>query len=175
MNSLNMLLQRIEALPDGEDDSALRAHLEFLLLSESITRETYDQVRTLLQTPVRLACRVCDRSDCDGISKAMIQGAIASGWQDIVRVQSLAESIRSCPPGDERLLDWYTHLGTCPDCRYDDITKLKEALRRTKAREADLPGIVQTARETLQAMFGRREITREQLEGLLGILDESNC
>jgi len=113
----------------------------------------------------------------------MIQRAITSGWHDIERVQSLAESMRSCPPGDERLLDWYTHLGMCPDCtkerrsggvHYDDITKLKESLQRTKAREADLSGIVQTARQTLQAMFGRQEVTRKQFEELLRILGESS-
>ena len=52
---------------------------------------------------IRLACYVCDRRDCDG------RQAIPQDWHDVIRIRSLKESQALAG-------EWYTHLGTCPDC-----------------------------------------------------------
>src|SRR5689334_9481121 len=66
---------------------------------------------------VRLACTNCDRDDFDGISQAQLEQAIRNGWQDVAEAQSYEESLREVPLGtrDRSILDWWTHVGTCPD------------------------------------------------------------
>ena len=70
---------------------------------------------------IRLACRVCDRQDFDGITAAQLKKAIENGWKDVERVQTYAQACKTYekaedePPGFSRL-DWWTHLGNCPDC-----------------------------------------------------------
>lgn len=52
------------------------------------------------ESPIRLACRGCDRDDYDGVV------AFPADWSDIHAVVSqLAGST------------WWTHLGFCPDCQ----------------------------------------------------------
>ena len=65
---------------------------------------------------IRLACCSCDRVDFDGIN------ALPDDWGDIEEIQSLADSLRIVPIDDAKNspLEWYTHLGTCPDCRKED-------------------------------------------------------
>lgn len=48
---------------------------------------------------IRLACSLCDRDDCDGVS------AIPEGWEDVCE--------DTVP---DFVMKWWTHLGTCPDC-----------------------------------------------------------
>lgn len=52
---------------------------------------------------IRLACEHCDREDFDGTTLAQ---ATASGWTDI----------EAAPAGLDSVIDWWSHLGTCPDC-----------------------------------------------------------
>jgi hypothetical protein len=67
---------------------------------------------------IRLACLYCSRDDCDGIEDL----AEAPGWTDIQEVQTFAESCQTyddpadAPPGFS-IFDWWTHLGTCPECQ----------------------------------------------------------
>lgn len=63
--------------------------------------------------PIRLACRYCDSSECDGVT------AIPSDWIEVVEVQSFVASREEILPGDSSRspFEWYTHLGTCPECR----------------------------------------------------------
>jgi hypothetical protein len=74
-----------------------------------------------MRKTIRLACRVCDRDDLDGITAAQLKRAIKNGWKDVERVQTYAQACRTYkksedePPGFSRL-DWWTHLGNCPDC-----------------------------------------------------------
>jgi len=74
-----------------------------------------------MRKTIRLACRCCDRQDFDGITAAELRKAIKDGWQDVSREQSYRESCKTyddtskAPPGFSPL-DWFTHLGTCPDC-----------------------------------------------------------
>ncbi|MEZ6117118.1 MAG: hypothetical protein R3C28_11170 [Pirellulaceae bacterium] len=65
---------------------------------------------------IRLACHLCDRTDFDGID------VLPDDWDDIQEIQSLADSLRIIPVDDTKNspLEWYTHLGTCPDCRKED-------------------------------------------------------
>jgi hypothetical protein len=62
---------------------------------------------------IRLACRYCDTEQCDGIA------TIPPDWGDVEDVQSYTESSQEVPLGDSTRspLDWYTHLGVCPECR----------------------------------------------------------
>jgi hypothetical protein len=65
---------------------------------------------------IRLACRHCDRSECDGVTE------IPPGWTDIEEVQSL-EASQQPVTADEQTrsaFEWYTHLGTCPECQNID-------------------------------------------------------
>ena len=47
---------------------------------------------------IRLACVHCDREDCDEID------AIPADWSDVEESAGYGE------------LDWWTHMGVCPDC-----------------------------------------------------------
>jgi len=64
---------------------------------------------------IRLACTGCDRSDFDGVQR------VPKSWADVHRVQSYRDSKRVVPDGDPSfsVLEWYTHLGTCPDCQVE--------------------------------------------------------
>ncbi len=61
---------------------------------------------------IRLACLYCDRSDFDGINE------IPSDWSEVDEVQTYEESCQKASPTDAKVsvLDWYTHLGICPEC-----------------------------------------------------------
>ena len=67
---------------------------------------------------IRLACYTCDREDLDGILK------IPSDWIDVLDVQSHEESRRPVDFDDQTRAasEWYTHLGTCPDCQQEELT-----------------------------------------------------
>lgn len=70
---------------------------------------------------IRLACANCDREDMDGITRAELLAAITAGWSEVRRVQSYEDACKvyddpdEAPPGYS-VLDWYTHLGFCPEC-----------------------------------------------------------
>ena len=67
---------------------------------------------------IRLACGSCDRDDFDGISK------IPADWTDVSRVQSLKASRREVDFEErgQSVFEWYTHLGTCPDCQREEVS-----------------------------------------------------
>lgn len=72
---------------------------------------------------IRLACIVCDREDYDGISEKELQQAIVDGWTGVERAQTYEEAVRSVPLEESSdtssVLDWFTHLGWCPECNPD--------------------------------------------------------
>lgn len=70
---------------------------------------------------IRLACIGCDRQDFDGITPRELSQAIANGWRHVRREQTYAEACRTYdePPPGYSALDWWTHLGWCPDCADD--------------------------------------------------------
>ena len=80
---------------------------------------------------MRLACSDCDRNDYDGITEAELE-ALKHTWEGIVRVQSYAQSLRTIPPEEasdapgQSVLDWYTHIGCCPECQTAQDTNWKE-------------------------------------------------
>jgi hypothetical protein len=63
--------------------------------------------------PIRLACLYCDTEEGDGVE------SIPLDWGDVEEVQSYADSLKEVTAGDSSRspLDWYTHLGVCPECR----------------------------------------------------------
>ena len=65
---------------------------------------------------IRLGCMSCDREDFDGIDQ------LPPDWTDIDEVRSFAEATREVEFDDHSrsVLDWQTHLGTCPDCQAND-------------------------------------------------------
>jgi hypothetical protein len=68
---------------------------------------------------VRLGCNDCDRDDCDGITEARLDELRAT-WEGIAEMQSYEEAIAEIEPNDprsERILDWETHCGVCPECQ----------------------------------------------------------
>jgi hypothetical protein len=62
---------------------------------------------------IRLGCGECDRTDFDGIDQ------VPKDWTDISEFQSHEESLREVDINDhsQSPFEWYTHLGTCPDCQ----------------------------------------------------------
>lgn len=68
---------------------------------------------------IRLACSCCDRDDMDGITAQQLQKAIKAGWIRVSQEQTYHQAIMESPPAQSPL-DWWTHLGTCPDCAEDD-------------------------------------------------------
>ena|SRR3990167_3856454 len=74
--------------------------------------------------PIRLACGNCDREDHDGVVE------IPTNWRNVSCVQSLEESMKpvemnlpllvgGCDPA-QSVFDWFTHIGTCPDCAAEE-------------------------------------------------------
>jgi hypothetical protein len=84
---------------------------------------------TQRRSTVRLACIQCDTEQCDGITPEQLQQLIDTGqWQNVHQVQSYEQATRpihpkevqlvgSCGWSEPSVLDWYTHLGLCPDCQ----------------------------------------------------------
>ena len=66
-----------------------------------------------MSNSIRLGCTCCDRSDFDGVD------ALPEDWEDIDEVRSLEEAKREVAFDDmtRSVLDWQTHLGTCPECK----------------------------------------------------------
>ena len=66
--------------------------------------------------PIRLGCHSCDREDFDGISE------LPPDWLDISVVQTLEQSRQEVDWSDRSRspLEWYTHLGICPDCQAEE-------------------------------------------------------
>lgn len=62
---------------------------------------------------IRLACLYCDTDECDGVA------AIPPNWTEVEEVQSYAESLKEISADDSirSPLEWYTHLGVCPECQ----------------------------------------------------------
>ena len=72
---------------------------------------------------VRLACEFCDRDDCDWMTHDELEDCLwIGGWtaiqqfQDLEFSQEIYEDLDEAPEGWS-VLDWYTHLGICPDCQ----------------------------------------------------------
>lgn len=61
--------------------------------------------------PIRLACLYCDRDDYDGVDE------LPADWHDIHDVQTYEQSLRPANLPDTSVLDWFTHVGVCPDCQ----------------------------------------------------------
>lgn len=59
---------------------------------------------------IRLACLLCDRNDGDGLER------VPSDWMDVDEIQSYEEAIEDAGDSD-RVLNWWTHIGVCPDCQ----------------------------------------------------------
>jgi hypothetical protein len=72
--------------------------------------------------PIRLACYDCDRNDFDGVTMDQFQQALRDGWINVRQVQLYEDSIKTYnDPADEPqgfiVLNWFTHIGTCPNCQ----------------------------------------------------------
>ena len=70
---------------------------------------------------IRLACRECDRDDCDGITRTELRKAIRHGWREVERVQTYRQACKtyddiSDQPEGFSVWEWWTHLGVCPEC-----------------------------------------------------------
>ena len=63
---------------------------------------------------IRLACRLCDCEDYDGVA------SLPRDWFNVEEFQSYADSIR---PENY----WHTHLGVCPDCQEMLFSPIDEA------------------------------------------------
>lgn len=66
---------------------------------------------------IRLQCGECD-CGLDGIEQ------VPDGWEDVSEVQSYEASLEELPMPEllgsriekRSVFEWYTHLGTCPEC-----------------------------------------------------------
>lgn len=59
----------------------------------------------------RLSCAGCEREDYDGVK------VLPKDWRGIYRVQSLRDAM-TLWEGDNH--DWWTHVGTCPECAQEE-------------------------------------------------------
>jgi hypothetical protein len=85
-----------------------------------MTDTTPQDVIPLRNGPIRLACMFCDRADCDGLWE------IPADWHEVMEAQTYEEACREVLPEENyykngvnygpSVFDWYTHLGTCPEC-----------------------------------------------------------
>jgi hypothetical protein len=84
---------------------------------------------------IRLACRECDRDDGDGITRSDLRKAIKQGWREVERVQTYRQACKTYddswdePEGFSKL-EWWTHLGLCPECAaIEDLGAQSPAVR----------------------------------------------
>jgi hypothetical protein len=82
-------------------------------------------MRKTMRKTTRLACRECGRDDYDGITAAELKKLIKEGWQDVERIQTFRQSCKtyddwSKAPPDFSAFEWWTHLGTCPECAIEE-------------------------------------------------------
>jgi hypothetical protein len=87
------------------------------------------QIRRFLAYHFSKTVRVgCERCDCDSenaITEAALARLESKGWTGIEEYQSFEASCKTYPNPDDAprgfsVLDWYTHLGLCPDCARED-------------------------------------------------------
>lgn len=71
------------------------------------------KIQAVAPRQVRLACISCDTDEFDGID------SIPDDWVFVTRVQSYEESLEEIAADDltRSPCEWYTHVGTCPDCQ----------------------------------------------------------
>lgn len=71
---------------------------------------------------VRLACRFCDTEEFDHVTVDALFQCIEDGWRRVSYRQTYEEATATYEGEDEEappdfsLFDWYTHMGTCPEC-----------------------------------------------------------
>jgi hypothetical protein len=76
---------------------------------------------SMARKTIRLACMVCDRADFDGITQAELRKAIRAGWKHVERQQTYRQACKTYSSTDKAprgysVLEWWTHLGYCPNC-----------------------------------------------------------
>jgi hypothetical protein len=67
----------------------------------------------MVQKTVRLACTDCERQDHDGLTPEQLL-VVTRRWSNVRRVSNDHDTW----PFRDPTLDWFTHLGLCPNCRY---------------------------------------------------------
>lgn len=115
---------------------------------------------------VRLACDNCDRDDKDMITREKLKKCEKDGWQGIGRVQTYTQSCKTydnpadAPPGYS-ILDWWTHMGTCPECAKleseSGINSLSTHRNTWKAAERRVADYFGTVRQRLSGSSGRED------------------
>lgn len=70
---------------------------------------------------IRLACMFCEREDFDFVETT------PDTWSSIEEVQSYEASIEEADisKSDVSVLDWFTHLGVCPECQARELESVK--------------------------------------------------
>lgn len=66
---------------------------------------------------IRLACRFCDSHEYDAVN------LVPTDWFAVEEVQNYEASLRQVTRivNDITIVEWYTHLGVCPDCYETEI------------------------------------------------------
>ena len=69
---------------------------------------------------IRLCCNAVGCAEHDFITATQLR-RLKQGWKNVGRFQTYAQSIKTYDdphdaPAGYSVLDWYTHLGDCPDC-----------------------------------------------------------
>jgi hypothetical protein len=67
----------------------------------------------VVRKTVRLACTDCERQDHDGITQEQLL-AVKRRWSSVRRVMKGHDA---GPFQEDPALNWYTHLGLCPNCQ----------------------------------------------------------
>ena len=65
----------------------------------------------MVHQTVRLACTDCERQDHDGITEEQLL-AVKRRWHNVRQVRAGHDGWLAREPA----LEWYTHLGLCPNC-----------------------------------------------------------
>jgi hypothetical protein len=70
---------------------------------------------------IRLACRFCDSDEFDFVE------ILPSDWFAVEEVQSFEASVQQITRtvDDRSVIDWFTHLGICPECYEAEIQQHK--------------------------------------------------
>jgi len=106
---------------------------------------------------IRLSCGQCD-SHFELITEEQLAALVDDGWRDVSEFQSYEDATAESDIDDpgSRVMEWYTHLATCPDCAAREDADDKA--NRERAAEDDSEELeAETIGSALDESFSRIE------------------
>ena len=121
-----------------------------------------------MRRQIRLTCQYCDTDECDSVTE------IPADWSDVEEVYRFAASGKTIAGDDETRspLDWFTHIGVCPDCQiavlsHSSTSSGRKPMSRIRSHtdsEDSIAAALDRLREELTVVRQVLDEIREELE-----------